>query len=101
MFLVFRSTSQHGSNIHIVIIFFHFSQPFLDNKTYKLLSVLYPNRTSQEDNLSLGRLDFEYNDEEERALKDSIESQLYEVREQDLLIAMKIASSHINPLGGN
>ena len=42
---------------------------------------------------------FEYNDEEERALKDSIESQLYEVREQDLLIAMKIASSHINPLG--
>ena len=40
---------------------------------------------------------FEYNDEEERALKDSIESQLYEVREQDLLIAMKIASSHINP----
>ena len=44
---------------------------------------------------------FEYNDEEERALKDSIESQLYEVREQDLLIAMKKASSHINPLGGN
>ena len=40
---------------------------------------------------------FEYNDDEERALKDSIESQLYEVREQDLLIAMKIASSHINP----
>ena len=39
---------------------------------------------------------FEYNDDEERALKDSIESQLYEVREQDLLIAMKIASSHIN-----
>ena len=32
------------------------------------------------------------------ALKDSIESQLYEVREQDLLIAMKIPSSHINPL---
>ena len=31
---------------------------------------------------------FEYNDDEERALKDSIESQLYEVREQDLLIAM-------------
>ena len=44
---------------------------------------------------------FEYNDDEERALKDSIESQLYEVREQDLLIAMKIASSHINQLGGN
>ena len=44
---------------------------------------------------------FEYNDDEERALKDSIESQLYEVREQDLLIAMKIASSDINPLGGN
>ena len=44
---------------------------------------------------------FEYNDDEERALKDSIESQLYEVREQDLLIAMIIASSHINPLGGN
>ena len=44
---------------------------------------------------------FEYNDDEERALKDSIESQLYEVREQDLLIAMKIASSHINPLGCN
>ena len=44
---------------------------------------------------------FEYNDDEERALKDSIESQLYEVREQDLLIAKKIASSHINPLGGN
>ena len=44
---------------------------------------------------------FEYNDDEERALKDSIESQLYEVREQDLLVAMNIASSHINPLGGN
>ena len=44
---------------------------------------------------------FEYNDDEERALKDSIESQLYEVREQDLLFAMKIASSHINPLWGN
>ena len=44
---------------------------------------------------------FEYNDDEERALKDSIESQLYEVREQDLLIAMIIVSSHINPLGGN
>ena len=44
---------------------------------------------------------FEYNDDEERALKDSIESQLYEVREQDLLVAMKIASSHINPLGCN
>ena len=58
---------------------------------------------------------FEYNDDEEkklldsiesqlyevRALKDSIESQLYEVREQDLLVAMKIVSSHINPLGGN
>ena len=44
---------------------------------------------------------FEYNDDEERALKDSIESQLYEVREQDLLVAMKIASSHINSLGGN
>ena len=40
-------------------------------------------------------------DDEERALKDSIESQLYEVREQDLLIGMKIVSSHINPLGGN
>ena len=44
---------------------------------------------------------FEYNDDEERALKDSIESQLYEVREQDLLVAMKIVSSHINPLVGN
>ncbi len=44
---------------------------------------------------------FEYNDEEEKKLLDSIESQLYEVREQDLLVAMKIASSHINPLGGN
>ena len=43
---------------------------------------------------------FEYNDDEERALKDSIESQLYEVRAQDLLIGMKIVSSHINPLGG-
>ena len=36
-----------------------------------------------------------------KKLLDSIESQLYEVREQDLLVAMKIASSHINPLGGN
>ena len=44
---------------------------------------------------------FEYNDDEERALKDSIESELYEGREQDLLIGMKIVSSHINPLGGN
>ena len=44
---------------------------------------------------------FEYNDDEEKKLLDSIESQLYEVREQDLLVAMKIASSHTNPLGGN
>ena len=44
---------------------------------------------------------FEYNDDEERAFKDSIESQLYEVREQDLLSGMKIVSSPINPLGGN
>ena len=38
---------------------------------------------------------FEYNDDEEKKLLDSIESQLYEVREQDLLVAMKIVSSHI------
>ena len=44
---------------------------------------------------------FEYNDDEEKKLLDSIESQLYEVREQDLLVATKIVSSHINPLGGN
>ena len=44
---------------------------------------------------------FEYNDDKEKELLDSIESQLYEVREQDLFVAMKIVSSHINPLGGN
>ena len=44
---------------------------------------------------------FEYNDDKEKELLDSIESQLYEVREQDLLVAMKIVSSQINPLGGN
>ena len=46
-------------------------------------------------------LNDQINDDEEKKLLDSIESQLYEVREQDLLVAMKIVSSHINPLGGN
>ena len=72
-----------------------------DNSTTETPSQELDLNTEQLEFLQFILDNFEYNDDEERALKDSIESQLYEVREQDLLIAMKIASSHINPLGGN
>ena len=69
-----------------------------DGNNMESYSISYDEQVANRDN-ALG-IWFAY-DDEERALKDSIESQLYEVREQDLLIGMKIVSSHINPLGGN